>query len=67
MTPVDYLMEDDEEAIRLDRKTDPSVVERQARWAGVKPGMRLADLGCGSGKTSSVLHELVQPGGEVIG
>jgi SAM-dependent methyltransferase len=67
MTPVDYLMEDNEEAIRLDKKTDPSVVEGQASWAGVKPGMRLADLGCGSGKTSSVLHDLVQPGGEVIG
>jgi SAM-dependent methyltransferase len=67
MNPVDYLMEDREEAIRLDRKTDPLAVERQARWAGVKPGMRLADLGCGSGKTSAVLHSLVQPGGEVWG
>jgi ubiquinone/menaquinone biosynthesis C-methylase UbiE len=67
MTPNDYLMEDNEEAIRLDRKTDPSVVGRQARWAGIKPGMRLADLGCGSGKTSFVLHELVQPEGEVVG
>jgi SAM-dependent methyltransferase len=67
MNSVDYLMEDREEAIRLDRKTEPLAVERQARWAGVKPGMRLADLGCGSGKTSAVLHNLVQPGGEVRG
>lgn len=66
-TTAGYLMEDQEEALRLDRKTDPLAVERQARWAGIKPGMRLADLGCGSGKTSAILHDLVQPGGEVVG
>jgi SAM-dependent methyltransferase len=64
---TDYLMEDLEESVRLDQKTDPLVVERQARWAGIRPGMRVADLGCGSGKTTSVLNNLVQPGGEVIG
>jgi SAM-dependent methyltransferase len=63
----DYLMEDLEEAVRLDKKTDPLVVERQALWAGIRPGMRVADLGCGSGKTTSVLFDLVQPGGEAIG
>jgi SAM-dependent methyltransferase len=67
MKSTDYLMEDRDEAIRLDKKTDPRKVELQARWAGVKPGMRLADLGCGSGKTSSILHDLIQPGGEVVG
>jgi SAM-dependent methyltransferase len=67
MKPADYLMEDREEAIRLDKKTDPGLVEGQARWAGVKPGLRLADLGCGSGKTTSILYDLAQPGGEVVG
>ena len=67
MKPTDYLMEDKEESLRLDKKTDPQVVESQARWAGIKPGLRVADLGCGSGKTTSILYDLVQPQGEVLG
>ncbi len=62
-----YLMENSEETIRLDLKTDAEVVEKQARWAGIKPGMRVADLGYGSGKTSYYLHNLVQPNGTVVG
>ncbi|MDO8281490.1 MAG: class I SAM-dependent methyltransferase [Thermodesulfovibrionia bacterium] len=62
-----YLMESAEETTRLDLKTDSKIVEKQAIWAGIKPGMRVADLGCGSGKTTSVLHKLVQPDGEVVG
>ncbi|MBI4767681.1 MAG: methyltransferase domain-containing protein [Deltaproteobacteria bacterium] len=60
-------MESQEESIRLDQKTDPLVVEKQARWAGIQPGMRIADLGCGSGKTTQVLYSLAQPGGEAVG
>jgi ubiquinone/menaquinone biosynthesis C-methylase UbiE len=67
MKPHDYLMEDLEESLRLDQKTDPLVVERQARWAGLQPGMRVADLGCGSGRTTSALYDLVKPAGEAIG
>ena len=63
----EYLMESDEETLRLDLKTDVRLVEKQARWAGIKPGMRIADLGCGSGKTTSVLYHLTQPGGSAIG
>ena len=63
----DYLMESQEESIRLDQKTDPLVIEKQARWAGIQSGMRVADLGCGSGKTTKVLYSLVQPEGEVVG
>jgi SAM-dependent methyltransferase len=62
-----YFMESEEETLRLDLKTDPVVVEDQGRWAGVVSGMRVLDLGCGAGKTTQVLHRLVQPGGEVIG
>lgn len=62
-----YLMESDEEALRLDLKTDSRVVEKQAAWAGIEPGMLVADLGCGSGKTTSILGKLVQPGGRVVG
>jgi ubiquinone/menaquinone biosynthesis C-methylase UbiE len=60
-------MESEEESLRLDLKTDPGVVEEQARWAGAVPGMRVIDPGCGAGKTTHILHRLVQPGGEVVG
>ncbi len=60
-------MESDEEALRHDIKTDSKVVEKQALWAGIKPGMRAVDICCGSGKTTSILHTLVQPGGLVVG
>lgn len=60
-------MENEEEAFRLDIKTNSRVVERQALWAGIKPGMHVADLCCGSGKVTSILHKLVQPGGVAIG
>lgn len=62
-----YLMEHDEEAYRLDIKIDEERIRSQAAWAGIKPGMRVADLGCGPGKITSILHDLVQPGGTVVG
>ncbi|KKL53603.1 hypothetical protein LCGC14_2273800 [marine sediment metagenome] len=62
-----YLMENPDEILRLEIKTDPESVRKQAFWCGIKPGMRVLDVGCGSGKASSILHELVQPGGEVLG
>jgi SAM-dependent methyltransferase len=62
-----YLMENDEETSRLEIKTDIQCVEKQAVWAGLKPGMRVADIGCGSGKTTSILHKMVQPCGSAVG
>ncbi len=62
-----YLMENDQEALRLDVKTDADAVERQALWAGIQPGMRVADLGCGAGKTTFHLNRLAQPGGRTVG
>jgi len=63
----EYLMENAEEATRLDLKTDEKAINRQALWAGIRPGMRVADIGSGSGITTSFLHALVQPGGTVTG
>jgi SAM-dependent methyltransferase len=62
-----YLMENLEEAIRLEIKTDPNVVRRQAHWCGLEPGLRVLDAGCGPGKITSILHGMVQPGGEILG
>jgi SAM-dependent methyltransferase len=67
MRPKKYLMESEDESLRLDLKTDPRSLRKQARWAGVQAGMRLGDFGCGPGKTSYYLNQLVQPGGSVLG
>jgi len=67
MSNSDYLMESADESLRLELKTDPRAIEKQALWAGLKPGMRVADLGCGPGKTTVSLKGLVKPGGEVVG
>jgi SAM-dependent methyltransferase len=63
----DYLMESEDEAIRLDIKTDPLALRRQAIWCGIQPGMRILDVCCGAGKTTALLHEMVQPGGSIVG
>jgi SAM-dependent methyltransferase len=60
-------MENEEEAIRLDVKTDPDAVRKQALWCGVKAGLRVLDLGCGAGKTTSILHAMVAPEGSIVG
>jgi SAM-dependent methyltransferase len=67
MREHEYLMESDEEAFRLDIKTDVKLVEEQAQWAGIKYGMRVADIGCGSGTATSVLKSIVGSGGSVVG
>ncbi len=65
--PKDYIMEHDEEALRLDIKTGGEALDRQAIWAGICPGMRVADVGCGPGKTTHLLSRLIQPNGTIVG
>jgi ubiquinone/menaquinone biosynthesis C-methylase UbiE len=67
LSDFDYLMESDEEALRLDMKTEEGVVRQQALWAGLRQGMSVADVCCGSGKTTSVFHSIVGPEGTAVG
>jgi len=60
-------MENDQEIYRLELKTDLEAVRQQAEWGGLRAGMRAADIGCGSGKTTSILKQLVATEGEVVG
>jgi len=62
-----YLMENSEEALRLELKTDPEAVRSQAIWCGVQPGMHVLDAGCGPGKVTSILCEMIQPRGRILG
>lgn len=62
-----YLMESDDEITRLELKTGVEEVRRHAEWCGLKPGLRVLDLGCGTGKTTEVLFDIVQPGGSIAG
>ena len=63
----DYFMENDAESLRLEVKTRPEAVQKQALWCGLKPGLRVLDAGCGPGKVTSILHEMIQPGGSILG
>ena len=60
-------MENDEEAFRLDIKTDRDAVLKEACWCGLTPGMRVLDAGCGPGKVTSILMEEIDPGGSILG
>lgn len=62
-----YLMESPREGARLEAKTDHAAAERQLRWAGLQPGMRALDVGCGTGAVTRVMAELVGPTGHVVG
>lgn len=44
-----------------------SATERLIKDAGISPGMRVLDIGCGNGEVSLLLAKVVGPGGEVVG
>jgi len=60
-------MENQAEAIRLEIKTDHEAVMEEARWCGIGPGMRVLDAGCGPGLTTSIISDMIQPEGAVVG
>ena len=62
-----YLMESSSEIRRLEMKTDFESLKQQALWAGLKEGMKVLDIGCGSGITSSYLAEITGEEGSVTG
>ena len=67
MSNSEYIMESQDESLRLELKADPEILIEEASWAGIKPGMRVADLGCGPGKTNYHLNKFVQPNGSAVG
>ncbi len=64
---TEYLMENDDENQRLEVKTKTSVVEEFAKRAGLVPGMRVVDAGCGPGLTTSVLSAMTGESGLATG
>jgi protein-L-isoaspartate(D-aspartate) O-methyltransferase len=45
----------------------PHMVAMQLEWAELRPGLRVLELGCGSGYLAALVAELVRPGGRVVG
>ena len=45
----------------------PHMVALQLEWAELAPGLRVLELGSGSGYLAALLAELVRPGGHVVG
>lgn len=67
MNGFKYLMENGDEAHRLEMKIDIESVTAQARWAGLETGMRIADIGCGPGKITALLQRMAGPDGTAMG
>lgn len=68
-TPQYVLGRSGSESRRLIRQADflRPFTERTFRRAGIGPGMRVLDLGCGAGDVSFLAAEIVGPTGSVLG
>lgn len=64
---IRYIMENDQEILRLELKTEEDKVIAQAIRAGLSEGMRVVDIGCGTGRTTAILKQVVGPKGSVVG
>ncbi len=67
MSSQPYFPESKHERDRLETKTDVQAVIDQATWAGLKPGMRVLDVGCGPGITTASLAQCVGATGSAVG
>ncbi len=58
----EYLMEDPAEAERLEIKTQRDVVLKELAFLPLEPGLRVLEVGCGTGAVTRILAEKVFPG-----
>lgn len=63
---MSYIMESRDEARRLASQESLSPSRDRLIKAGVKPGMRVLDAGCGSGAVTREISNLVGPRGHVV-
>jgi len=61
-SPPPYLMDSRGEGRRLERKTRAAPARRQLAAAGLVPGMRSLDVGCGTGAVTRVMAGVAGPG-----
>jgi len=59
--------EDELDRLKTQARLIDPITRRFFEAAGVRPGMRVLDVGCGSGDTSLLLAEMVGPSGSVVG
>lgn len=67
--PHSYVLgHEDRELERLSRQADfyAPLTEQALRLAGIGPGMRVLDAGCGAGDVSLLIARLVGPAGQVV-
>lgn len=55
------------EGRRVDLKTDRTLTAEQLRWAGIRAGHRVLDLGCAGGTTCRLMADVVGQSGRVVG
>ncbi|MCC6228314.1 MAG: methyltransferase domain-containing protein [Phycisphaerales bacterium] len=64
---MNYIMETSSEGLRIERKTDRMLTIEQLRWAGIRNGASVLDLGCAAGTTCRIMAGLVGRTGRVVG
>lgn len=69
-TPTSYVLGHSASEIRrlvLQAGVLRPITARLLREAGIAPGMRVLDVGCGAGDVAMLAREMVGPGGSVVG